>query len=209
MPPPLGLTLLLLLPLSGDGSARHQDEGLGLFEARLFQVTSGGNIRGDLLIGVPVSFLFPSIGFNTEYKRKRMDHFQKRSIVRSNNWKRDPLLSRLDLLFESLGVGDFSCQQKLICELGRDHQNFSPLRDLVTSIFSKSSSTQLDPFYKSSTSWEQLSYSFHIGNTSKHKKACSNKFTSCTFDLPQLINIPILQLWQLASNYIDIRLDDN
>ena len=156
-----------------------------------------------------------------------MDHFQKRSIVRSNNWKRDPLLSRLDLLFESLGVGDFSCQQKLICELGRDHQNFSPLRDLVTSIFrykslylinyrsqvfhvfSKSSSTQLDPFYKRSTSWEQLSYSFHIGNTSKHKKACSNKFTSCTFDLPQLINIPILQLWQLASNYIDIRLDDN
>merc|ERR1712186_30281 len=25
---------------------RHQDEGLGLLEARLFQVTSGGNIRG-------------------------------------------------------------------------------------------------------------------------------------------------------------------
>jgi len=59
MPPPLGLTLLLLLPLSGDGSARHQDEGLGLLEARLFQVTSGGNIRGGETIS-SISFYPPT-----------------------------------------------------------------------------------------------------------------------------------------------------
>lgn len=52
-----------------------------------------------------------------------------------NDWKTDPLLSRLDLLFESLGLDDSVCQQKLICELGKSPHNFSPLGPLVTSIF--------------------------------------------------------------------------
>ena len=77
-------------------------------------------------------------------------------------------------------------------------------------LFRKSSSnTQLDPFYKSSLRWKQLYYSFHIGNSSKNEKACFQKFLTCTFDLPQFINVPVLHLWQLASNFIDIRLDDN
>ena len=62
---------------------------------------------------------------------------------------------------------------------------------------------------KSSLRWKQLYYSFHIGNSSKNEKACFQKFLTCTFDLPQLINVPVLHLWQLASNFIDIRLDDN
>ena len=92
----------------------------------------------DLLIGVPVSFLFPSIGFNTKIKRERMYIFQKRSMDEQklmNDWKTDPLLSRLDLLFESLGLDDSGCQQKLICELGKEPHKFSPLGPLVSSIF--------------------------------------------------------------------------
>jgi len=132
------LALLLSLPRQGDGTLQHDEDNQGVLEARLFQVTAGGNIRGDLLIGVPVSFLFPSIGFNTEFKRRKMSNLKKRSIdnqKQMNDWKTDPLLSRLDLLFESLGLDDSGCQQKLICELGKDHNKFSPLGPLVTSIF--------------------------------------------------------------------------
>ena len=67
-----------------------------------------------------------------------MNNFQKRSMDDQelmNDWKTDPLLSRLDLLFESLSLDDSGCQQKLICELGKDPHNFSPLGPLVSSIF--------------------------------------------------------------------------
>ena len=67
-----------------------------------------------------------------------MPNLKKRSIddqKQMNDWKTDPLLSRLDLLFTSLGLDDSDCQQKLICELGKDHSKFSPLGPLVTSIF--------------------------------------------------------------------------
>ena len=42
------LALLLSLPLQGDGTPQHHhdEDDQGLLEARLFQVTAGGNIRG-------------------------------------------------------------------------------------------------------------------------------------------------------------------
>jgi len=49
MLPPLSLlTLLLSLPCQGDGTPHHHhdEDNQGLLEARLFQVTAGGNIRG-------------------------------------------------------------------------------------------------------------------------------------------------------------------
>jgi len=40
------LALLLSLPRQGDGTPQHDEDDQGLLEARLFQVTAGGNIRG-------------------------------------------------------------------------------------------------------------------------------------------------------------------
>jgi len=46
LPPLRLLTLLLSLPRQGDGTPHHDEDDQGLLEARLFQVTAGGNIRG-------------------------------------------------------------------------------------------------------------------------------------------------------------------
>ena len=48
LPPLRLLTLLLSLPRQGDGTPHHHhdEDDQGLLEARLFQVTAGGNIRG-------------------------------------------------------------------------------------------------------------------------------------------------------------------
>ena len=40
------LALLLSLPRQGDGTLQHDEDDQGLLEARLFQVTAGGDIRG-------------------------------------------------------------------------------------------------------------------------------------------------------------------
>ena len=89
----------------------------------------------DLMIGVPVSFLIPTIGFNTVYKRinKRSGTPSMKSEDRAK--KSDPLMSRLDFLFDVLDLREFDCQQRMVCEMVRDRDTFSPLSDLLLSIF--------------------------------------------------------------------------
>merc|ERR1712036_140493 len=82
---------LLLAHSHGDlqPSQLHHDSS----EARLLQVTSGANIRGDLLIGVPVSFLFPTIGFNTIYRKSGKQERRMEDRDPEEDWRRNPLLS--------------------------------------------------------------------------------------------------------------------
>merc|ERR1712213_173441 len=78
-------------------SSSHHQSSL----PRLLQVTAGGNIRGDLLIGGPVSFLLPTIGFNTAYKKIRKRRPRMDNEIEDDGEK-DPLLARLDFLFDVL-----------------------------------------------------------------------------------------------------------
>ena len=88
----------------------------------------------DFMIGVPVSLLLPTIGFNTRYKRSR--NFREKSPeITKRIGKEDPLTSRLAFLFDVLQVHDANCQQKIICETLKDQQKFSPLSDLLLAIF--------------------------------------------------------------------------
>ena len=48
---------------------------------------------------------------------------------------KDPLMSRLDFLFDVLDIDDVDCQQKVICEVVRNQEKLSPLSDLLISIF--------------------------------------------------------------------------
>jgi len=198
---------LLLAHSHGDlqPSKLHHDSS----EARLLQVTSGGNIRGDLLIGVPVSFLFPTIGFNTIYRKSGKQERRMEDRDPEEDWRRNPLLSRLDFFFRSLELDDPSCQQKLICELVQRPDKFSPISDLLMSIFRKSSKNTLDKNVDNSLRWDQLHYSSYIGQNSNDEKVCSKKFNQCSFNSAQLLNLPILNLWQLASKYLNLRIDDN
>ena len=88
----------------------------------------------DFMIGVPVSLLLPTIGFNTRYKRSR-NFREKGPEITKRIGKEDPLTSRLTFLFDVLQVHDANCQQKIICETLKDQQKFSPLSDLLLAIF--------------------------------------------------------------------------
>ena len=92
-------------------------------------------VVSDLLIGVPVSFLFPTIGFNTIYRKSGKQERRMEDRDPEEDWRRNPLLSRLDFFFRSLELDDPSCQQKLICELVQRPDKFSPISDLLMSIF--------------------------------------------------------------------------
>ena len=88
----------------------------------------------DLLIGVPVSFLLPTIGFNTAYKKIRKRRPRMDNEIEDDGEK-DPLLTRLDFLFDVLDIDDLDCQQKVICEVVSNQEKFSPLSDLLISLF--------------------------------------------------------------------------
>ena len=48
---------------------------------------------------------------------------------------KDPLMSRLDFLFKVLDIDNVDCQQRVICEAANNQEKFSPLSDLLISIF--------------------------------------------------------------------------
>ena len=79
------LALLLSLPRQGDGTLQHDEDDQGLLEARLFQVTAGGNIRGGKKENT--SFYFPNLSSDTDAH----------------------LSSSLEALFSSLRRYDFLC----------------------------------------------------------------------------------------------------
>ena len=179
----------------------------------------------DFMIGVPVSLLLPTIGFNTRYKRSR--NFREKSPeITKRIGKKDPLTSRLTFLFDVLQVHDANCQQKIICETLKDQQKFSPLSDLLLAIFRfdflqtfkiflikiflcrKPKRTLFDGGKRNSYGWDLYYYAYHVGHNAEDFGVCTKTFGSCSHDSTEFLNVPVIHLWQLASKYLSLRLDD-
>jgi len=175
--------------------------------SRQIQVTEGGSIRGDLLLALPLSVLLPTIGFNTAYKR-REGRVRRVGGEAGTEEAAPPLLQRINFLFSSLDVDDEHCKQRAICEIVQKKLMYSPLSDLLISIFRKKRSNFLEVGVKSSVEWDRYFYSSFIGQHSKDEKICQETFSTCPLGAEQLVNVPVLKLWQLAADNISIRLDD-
>ena len=96
----------------------------------------------DLLIGLPLTLLLPTIGHNTEYKSRWRE---SRQVEVDNNTmqeeeeevildKEQPLLSRLHTFFGHLGVHKQGCRNRAICEIVQSNQQFAPLGDYLSSL---------------------------------------------------------------------------
>ena len=62
--------------------------------------------------------------------------------------------------------------------------------------------------------WEQFKYAAHVGHhmqkgEDKDSDVCEEHYSSCPYSTNQLINTPVLTLWQLASKYLSLRIDDS
>jgi len=174
--------------------------------ARQLEVTPGGSIRGDLLLSLPLSFLLPTIGFNTDFKREAGPRPGRRR--EEPGAKSPPGLERIDFLFRVLQVEDEGCKQRAICEIVQSKLLFSPLSDFLISVFRKSTSNFLEADVNSSVEWERYFYSSFIGQNSKDENICKKTFSRCPLRADQLVNIPVLKLWQLLAHKISIRIDD-
>ena len=95
-------------------------------------------------MGLPLTLLLPSIGFNTEYKSRygaapaeeRDDTaYNSVDLEYTSNLVTGPLLSRLDAFFHYLGVHSKVCRQRIVCELLQRDKQFSPLSDYLSSLF--------------------------------------------------------------------------
>jgi len=199
------LTILLALPCNVQP---WQPSSPFSSSSRQIQVTTGGSIRGDLLLALPLSFLLSTIGFNTDFKRRngRVRKFETKDD-RTDDWS-SPLLSRIDFLFQILDMDDEDCKQRAICEIVQNKLIYSPLSELLISIFRKSRRNFLEVDVNSSVEWDRYFYSSFIGQNSKDENICEKTFSKCPLKANQLVNIPVLKLWQLAANKISIRIDD-
>jgi len=201
---PLLLTILLALPCNVQpwqpSSAPPSPS-----TSRQLEVTPGGSIRGDLLLSLPLSFLLPTIGFNTDFKREGGPRAGRREDPGARS---PPGLERIDFLFQILHVEDEGCKQRAICEIVQSKLLFSPLSDFLISVFRKSTSNFLEADVNSSVEWERYFYSSFIGQNSKDENICKKTFSRCPLRAEQLVNIPVLKLWQLLAHKINIRIDD-
>ena len=94
----------------------------------------------DLLIGVPLTLLLPTIGHNTEYKSRwresrqaQVDNAMEEEEEVLDNI-RQPLLSRLHTFFWHLGVREQGCRSRAICEIVQSNHQFAPLGDYLSSL---------------------------------------------------------------------------
>ena len=95
----------------------------------------------DLLIGVPLTLLLPTIGHNTEYKSRwrearQVDLTMEEEDNNSNKEEEatQPLLSRLDTFFQQLGVPEQGCRSRAICEIVQSKDQYAPLSDYLSSL---------------------------------------------------------------------------
>ena len=93
------------------------------------------NIIPDLLLALPISVLLPTIGFNTDFKRRKGRSGREESEAGRQEQPAHPLLERIDLLFSSLDLEDEDCKQRAICEIVQNKMIYSPLSELLISIF--------------------------------------------------------------------------
>jgi len=199
------LTILLALPCNVQPWQPSSPPSSSSSTSRQLEVTPGGSIRGDLLLSLPLSFLLPTIGFNTDFKRETRPGLERREDPRTRS---PPGLERIDFLFQILHVEDEGCKQRAICEIVQSKLLFSPLSDFLISVFRKSTSNFLEADVNSSVEWERYFYSSFIGQNSKDENICKKTFSRCPLRAEQLVNIPVLKLWQLLASKISIRIDD-
>ena len=95
-------------------------------------------------MGLPLTLLLPSIGYNTKYKSRygatpaeeRDDTaYNSVDLEYSSNLVTGPLLSRLDAFFHYLGVHSNVCRQRIVCELIQRDKQFSPLSNYLSILF--------------------------------------------------------------------------
>jgi len=244
--PKVLLTLLLALPCHVQPSPSSGAEQLAqppslpsrqeFGFSRQLQVTSGAKIRGDLLVGVPLTLLLPTIGYNTEYKSRWREKGGKQERkfteaedeeIHSNRLEEQerkfdsenpeyffnpisgPLLSRIDTLFFYLQVHDEECRQRAICEIVQNHLKFSPLSDFLVSLFRKSRSHFLNDEKQNLVRWDRYFYAASLGqNSDDLNSKCQTRYNSCPLGADQMMNMPALRLWQLAAEKISIRIED-
>lgn len=244
--PQILLTLLLALPCNvqpspPSGAERHAQPPLlpsrpESGDSRQLQVTSGGRVRGDLLVSVPLTLLLPTIGYNTEYKtrwreekrRKERKFSEEEEDQMHNNIleKQEaafdseneeyffnpltgPLLSRIDLLFFFLQVNDDVCRQRALCEIVQNQMKFSPLSDFLVSLFRKSKSSFLNDEQPNVLRWDKYFYAASLGlGSDGAEQRCKTQYELCPLSADKMINIPALKIWQMAAEKISIRIMD-
>ena len=89
----------------------------------------------DLLLSLPLSFLLPTIGFNTDFKREAGPGLERREDPGPRSSRSPPGLERIDFLFQILHLEDEGCKQRAICEIVQNKMIYSPLSELLISIF--------------------------------------------------------------------------
>jgi len=225
-------------PSSGaEFSSRPRDLSSGSQSglSRQLQVTPGAQIRGDLLVEVPFTVMLPTIGFNTEYKSRWREKRQgkhrrfpeadaQKIHINRLEEEKDPidyeeegfsklqtsnLLSRVDTLFYYLQVHDETCRERAICEIVQNRLKYSPLSDILVSLFRKSRSFSLIHESPNLIRWDRYFYAGSLGlDSDGEEQRCQARYNSCDMSVDQMLNLPALKIWQLLADKVFIRITD-
>jgi len=174
-------------------------------------LTPGQDLRGDLLIGVPLTLLLPTIGHNTEYKSRwreaRQVDFTMEEEDNNNNKEEEetqPLLSRLDTFFQHLGVPEQGCRSRAICEIVQSKDQYTPLSDYLSSLLRAQNYDFWGETSDTSVVWAESVAAAQTGEAG----LCSTMEKRCFLPASSMVNLPALRLWQLLAKHVALRIED-
>ncbi|KAF0300499.1 hypothetical protein FJT64_027008 [Amphibalanus amphitrite] len=226
---PLLLLLYSLRRCCGD-SAGSPSPAEPSASPRQIQLTEGATGRGELVLWMPLTVILPSLASQSDYtysarsqRRPRTEQYDgpgrepagRRSAY---DWTSaeyraagsvGPLLSRVDAYFHYLRIGDEPCRWRTICQLAQQVSALEPVSGLLLRALSRES----DGGAAVSAEGRAAAARFELYQTAAERGLfgadCASLYGQCGADVRQLINMPVLQLWQWLSDRLALHISDD
>ncbi|KAF2359794.1 hypothetical protein FHG87_009454 [Trinorchestia longiramus] len=174
---------------------------------RYFFINPDAPITLGFLLNMPISLALPTLVDTTP---RAFGHYEATERLPGYEYPEDLYVEpayeqevgRLQVYFSYLKIPTVACQERVVCEVAAQPDVFSPLSTLVL----KELRQTHGPVKPSSNSllWRYMAAS--ATGYAYNQDSCVQYYDQCELGARQLINMPVLKVWQYISSKLNLKL---
>uniref|UniRef100_T1IIY5 Uncharacterized protein n=1 Tax=Strigamia maritima TaxID=126957 RepID=T1IIY5_STRMM len=163
----------------------------------LIGLTNGGRINIGVQFILPLTVSLPMVSGNVGRKRRSIEGpLEDDEQYDLDPWH-GPRLRKLDFYFEQLNIDDEACRERLMCEIAAEPDTYYPLSQLLLTKFEDDIQTPLQ---------RMRGYETAVLSGGNETNTCAVLYSSCPETPSQLLNLPMIRLWQTIDQFFQINM---